>query len=169
VSSLSPEAALAAGYALFLLATAAVLDLLARHAHRRSDRYRTAGFVYHEHLDAWECPEGQHLWPAQHDHQRRLVRYRGKAHVCNACAVKRNCTDSDEGREVLRSLEPWPRSEAGRFHRAIGLALILLAALVAAIPLVWHHDPLELLVLGVVLVLTTLAGLRLRAIRPTPS
>ena len=54
---MSPEAVLALGYALFLVATATALDLLARHANRRSHRFRTAGFTYHEHLDVWECPE----------------------------------------------------------------------------------------------------------------
>ncbi len=38
------EVALATGYATFLLVGAVGLDRLARHAHMRADRYRTAGF-----------------------------------------------------------------------------------------------------------------------------
>jgi hypothetical protein len=159
---MSPEAVLAAGYALFLVAAAIVLDLLARHTHRRSERFRIAGFVFHEHLDAWECPEGQHLWPVHHDRERRVMRYRGKAHICNACAAKPGCTDSDDGREVVRSVAPWFESDAGRFHRGIALALIVLAGLVLAVALVAYHRPLELIVLGAG-VLIVAAGLRAAA------
>ena len=42
-----PEVLLMAGYAVFLLAVSFGLDLLARHSHARSERYRTAGFTYH--------------------------------------------------------------------------------------------------------------------------
>jgi hypothetical protein len=31
-----------------------VLGLLARHSHARADRYRTGGFRFHAHLNAWE-------------------------------------------------------------------------------------------------------------------
>jgi hypothetical protein len=37
---------LLAGYAVFLMAAASVLELVARHTHRRSDRYRNSGFVF---------------------------------------------------------------------------------------------------------------------------
>jgi hypothetical protein len=124
VTDLNAEVALALGYALFLLALAGGLDLLARHSHGRSQRYRTAGFRFHPHLDAWECPEGQHLWLHEHDQESRLLRYRGKPEVCNACPRKRECTDSDEGREIVRFLDEWPRLEAGRFHRGLALTLI---------------------------------------------
>jgi hypothetical protein len=157
------EAVLAAGYALFLLVSALALDLLARHTGRRSQRFRTAGFRYHEHLDVWECPQGQHLWPVEHDRERRLVRYRGKAHICNACRVKDGCTSSDEGREVVRSLEDWPRSEAGRFHRAISLALIVLAAVITAVAVARNHRPGDLVAFGAVASVLAFAGLRLAA------
>ncbi|MCU1609410.1 MAG: hypothetical protein JWM45_1326, partial [Pseudonocardiales bacterium] len=49
---MNPEVILAAGYAVFLLGAAVALDRLARHAHKRSDRYRTAGFRYHPQHDA---------------------------------------------------------------------------------------------------------------------
>ena len=82
------EALLAAGIRAVSVLAAAALDLAARHSHRRSDRYRTAGFTYHGHLDAWECPEGEHLRRVELDHQMRVARYRAKAHVCNACPSK---------------------------------------------------------------------------------
>jgi hypothetical protein len=128
MSELHPEALVLGAYALFLLLAAATLDVLARHSHHRSERYRTAGFRYHRHLDAWECPEGQHLWPHELDRERRLVRYRGRPQVCNACPRKATCTDYDDGREVVRFLDDWPRLEAGRFHRGLALTLVVLAA-----------------------------------------
>jgi hypothetical protein len=161
VSALHVEAILAAAYGAFLLAAALGLDALARHTHRRSERYRTAGFRYHEHLDAWECPEGQHLWPHEHDHERRLVRYRGQPLVCNVCPSKHRCTDSDDGREVVRFLDPWIESEAGRFHRAFSLVLVALAALVAVVGLARHHSGAETILLAAVLAAAALVARRL--------
>jgi hypothetical protein len=95
-----------------LLACAFVLEGLSAHTHARVLHYPTAGFAYDETLDRWRCPEGEHLWPHEFDEQRRLVRYRAEAHVCNPCPHKATCTDSDRGREIVR-LDPWPHSEAG--------------------------------------------------------
>jgi hypothetical protein len=170
MSAVGAEALLAAGYSVFLLLIAAALDALARHSHRRSERFRTAGFAYHRHLDAWECPEGQHLHRVALDHERRLARYRGKAHVCNACPAKHGCTDSDDGREIAHALDPWPHSEAGRFHRAICVAMVALAALIAAIALVRNTDAAEVLLLGSVLAVTLAALVRMgEALRATPA
>jgi hypothetical protein len=152
---MSAEALLASGYAGFLLVAAAALEWLSAHTHRRSLRYRTAGFAYDDVHDHWQCPEGQHLWPHEFDHERRLVRYRAKAHICNGCHRKEACTDSDEGREIVRPLDPWPHSEAGRFHRGISLLLVALALLVLVIAGARNHEPAEagllLAMLGVAL------------------
>jgi hypothetical protein len=158
-----PEALLAAGYAIFLLGVAGGLDRLARHSHVRSERYRTAGFAYHPTHDAWICPEDQILMRSEVDHERRLVRYRGRPQVCNYCPAKTECTDSDEGREVVRAIDPWPHSEAGRFHRGISLAVTLVAGLILAAEILRHHAPSELAVLGVTLVVVALAAWRLHA------
>jgi hypothetical protein len=155
---MSPEALIAAGYAGGLLACALMLEWLSAHTHRRSLRYRTAGFAYSEQYDAWVCPEGEHLWPHEFDHERRLVRYRAKAHICNGCPAKERCTDSDEGREIVRPLDPWPHSEAGRFHRVICLMLVVLAALIIGIALTRNHGLADLATLGALLVLSAVLG-----------
>ena len=136
---MSPEVFLAAGYAGLLTGGAFALEWLSAHTHRRALRYRTAGFAYDEAHDHWVCPEGEQLWPHEFDRERRLVRYRARAHVCNACPSKERCTDSDHGREIVRPLDPWPHSEAGRFHRVIALLLIALSILILAVSLVRHH------------------------------
>ena len=167
---MSAEALLAAGYATALVVAALVLEWLSAHTHRRSLRYRTAGFEYREEIDVWICPEGEHLWPHEFDHGRRLVRYRAKAHVCNGCPVKDQCTDSDSGREIVRPVDPWPHSEAGRFHRVIALMLVVLAGLVLVVGLARNHEPFELAVLGGLLVLTALVvRLLARDLRAHPS
>jgi hypothetical protein len=152
------EALLAAGYAVALVIGAFGLEWLSAHTHRRALRYRTAGFTYHDHLDAWECPEGEHLWLHQLDHERRLLRYRARAHVCNRCPRKQYCTDSDRGREIVRPLDPWPHSEAGRFHRGLSLVLVVLAGLIALVELTRHHQQAEAVVLVGVFALAVLAG-----------
>jgi hypothetical protein len=149
---MNAEVVLAAGYAGVLVTSAFVLEWLSAHTHRRSLRYRAAGFTYDETQDHWQCPEGQHLWPRELDHERRLVRYRAKAHVCNGCPRKAACTDSDRGREIVRPLDPWPHSEAGRFHRAISLLMVALAALIVVVEATRHHQPPEVALLLVVAV-----------------
>jgi hypothetical protein len=141
------EVVLAAGYAATLICGAFVLEWLSAHTHRRALRYRTAGFAYDGTHDHWTCPEGEHLWPHEFDHERRLVRYRAKAHICNGCPVKAACTDSDRGREIVRPLDPWPHSEAGRFHRIIALVMVALGALILVAEGVRHHRPQEAAVL----------------------
>jgi hypothetical protein len=144
---MNAEVVLAAGYAAALVCGAFVLEWLSAHTHRRALRYRTAGFSYDDTHDHWICPEGEHLWPHEFDHERRLVRYRAKAHICNGCPVKAACTDSDNGREVVRPLDPWPHSEAGRFHRIIALVMVGLATLILVAEGVRHHRPEEAAVL----------------------
>lgn len=164
------EALLAAGYAVALLLAALVLEWLSAHTHRRALRYRTAGFEYDEEHDVWRCPEDQHLWPHEYDHERRLVRYRAKAHVCNTCARKDACTDSDRGREIVRPVDPWPHSEAGRFHRGISLVLVALSLLIVVVEAARHHRFDEATMLGGVLLAGVLIGrLLVRDFRAHPS
>lgn len=167
---MAAEVYLALGYGAFLMAAAGALDLMARHSHQRSDRYRTAGFEYDPGLDAWTCSESQHLHRVGLDHERRLAHYRAKANVCNSCPAKGDCTDSETGREIARALDPWPHSEAGRFHRGIALAMMALAAVILALALVRHHEPDALVLLGPTLGVVVAIIARASAVfRTTPS
>jgi hypothetical protein len=166
----STETLLAVAYALLMLTSAFALEGLSAHTHRRALRFRTAGFAYDDVHDHWTCPEGQHLWPHEFDHERRLVRYRARAHVCNGCPIKARCTDSDEGREIVRPLDPWPHSEAGRFHRVIALLLVGVALLVLVAAGVAHHAGPDVAVLLGALALALLSGVWLaRDLRRHPA
>lgn len=158
--SASPELVLSVGYACCLLVFAVGLDRLARHSHARSERYRTAGFRYHPQHDLWVCPQDQVLWPALYDEHRQLMRYRAKPSVCNACPVKRDCTSSPDGREITRSTQPWPHSEAARFHRGIVLVLTAIAALLLVTAALRHHQPVELFLVAPPLTATALLAHR---------
>jgi hypothetical protein len=153
-----PEVLFAAGYAGFLTCGAFALEWLSAHTHRRALRYRTAGFTYDSTHDHWQCPEGEHLRPHEFDRELRVVRYRARAHVCNSCPSKPDCTDSDHGREVVRPLDPWPHSEAGRFHRVIALLMVVLSALILLAEVARHHDRAEAALLLVVLVAIAFGG-----------
>lgn len=142
------EVLLACGYAVFLAATAAVLEWLGAHAHRRSQAYRLRGFTFHQHLDAWECPNGEYLHRAQTESTLPAARYRARAAGCNACPLKTLCTDSDEGREIVRETGDWVDTEVGRFHRGLSLALLALDAFILTVAWARHHRPVESALLG---------------------
>ncbi len=160
--NLHPEVVLVGGYAVVLLAVAFVVDVLAQHTQRRSERFRTAGFRYLPEHDAWTCSEDAMLWPMEYDKEHHLVRYRAKPSVCNSCQVKPDCTSSTNGREVTRAVAPWPHSEAGRFHRGMSMVLVGLAAILLVVAAVRHPQP-PTLVLGVPMLFTILLGIRYSA------
>lgn len=157
------EVMLAGGYAVFLAAAAAGLELVARHSGRRAEGLATAGFRFRPRHDFWECPAGERLHRIGEDRERRVVRYRAPAHACNACAIKPECTDSEEGREIERSLDSWLATEIGRFHRGLSLALLLLAGLILGVEVFRFQRLPEEVLLGGLLVPIGLAGTKLLA------
>ncbi len=161
---------LMAGYALVLLAIAWALDAMARKSSMRAARWRTGQFVYHADHDAWVCPQNQWLWPTSFDPRHRVTRYRASPTVCNSCPVKSTCTTSDHGREVTREVDPWPHSEAGRFHRGIACAIAGMGLVMVCGMLIGHHSLTDVLVLGGTAVVLIAAGLPLlRHLWNTPS
>lgn len=143
-----PEPLLAIGYAMLLVLIAGGLEWMGRHSHRRAGQYQTRGFRFHKHADHWECPNGARLERAEIDNELRVIRYRAPARTCNGCAIKTRCTDSESGREISVSLEPWLSSAIGRFHRGVSLALLILAGLLIAVELVRHGHGSEQWVLA---------------------
>jgi hypothetical protein len=129
MTAIEPWAWIGVGYGTALLLVAYLIDLMAKRAHTRMQEDRAGGFVYHKSHDAWLCPEDQWLFPRSFDPENRVMRYRGLPLVCNSCPVKDSCTESDDGREMQREVDPWPASESARFHRGIACAVSVLAVL----------------------------------------
>jgi hypothetical protein len=163
ISGVHIEVVLAASYAIFLTGVAFVLELLAQHSHKRSERYRNSGFVYFHEMDLWECPAGRQLLRTETDYQRRIIHYRAPADACNTCSLKNNCTDSNEGRLLRSHLDSWVESELRRFHRGISLVLLFLATMILVAETIRHAEPLELLLSGCLLVPVSLAETKLLA------
>ena len=152
IAGVHNEVLLAVGYATFLVGVAFALELLARHSHKRSEVYRNAGFVYRQKMDLWECPVGRQLLRIETDYRQRIVHYRAPAEACNACSLKNNCTDSNEGRRLEARLDSWLESELRRFHRGISLALLLLATVILLAEAVRHAEPREVVLVVCLLV-----------------
>ena len=130
MSQISSEFVLALGYAIFLAVIAFLLELIARHAHRRSMAATTIGFTYHPERDVWRCPEDQHLFPIFSDSIKGTVVYRAPLEACNSCRSKAACTDSDRGRVIERRSDGSLQYGMQRFHRGISLTLLSLASLI---------------------------------------
>src|SRR5262245_49100675 len=161
---------MAGSYALFLLAVAYGLDLMARLVAARSSNWRTSAFRYHASHDAWICPNGEWLQKHSFDAANRVMRYRARARVCNTCALKAACTTSDHGREITRDVDPWPHSEAGRFHRGMACAVALLGVAIPVATLAARHGRQDTVLLVATSVVVALAALPLAAhLRGSPS
>ncbi|MEI2715188.1 MAG: hypothetical protein V9G04_18325 [Nocardioides sp.] len=152
---------LVAAYALCLLAVAWGFDLMSRRVAKRSNEWRTGNFVYHEDHDAWQCPEDQWLWPKSFDPENRVMRYRATPSICNACPVKDTCTTSGHGREITREYDPWPYSEAGRFHRGISVMVAVVALVLPLGMLFGAHSITDLLVLSATVLGVVIASIPL--------
>ncbi len=159
--SVAVEVWLAVVYGGFLLLAGYALDMVARRTASRSSRWRSGSFTYHADHDAWVCPEDQWLWPQSFDPGSRVMRYRASPTVCNACPVKSSCTTNDHGREVTRNVDPWPSTEAERFHRSIACTVAVLAVVWPFLSMLGDRSPTELALLGVTTVLLTIGGLPL--------
>lgn len=161
---------LIAGYSLALLAIGWGFDSMARRASARAARWRTGEFVYRADHDAWICPQDHWMWPSSFDPRHRVMRYRALPVVCNSCPVKSDCTTSDHGREISREIDPWPHSDAGRFHRGIACFVAALGVVLPVATSIVSHSAGDLLVLAGTALVVVLLGLPLaRHLWNTPS
>jgi hypothetical protein len=160
------ETLVVGGYAIFLALTAAVLEGVARHSHRRAQSIQRTGFTYDRKIDLWTCPAGQPLHRAETVWERKAVRYRAEAHRCNACSIKFRCTDSDEGRMIEHQTDSWLQSGLHQFHRGLSLTLLLLAFLVLIIEILRQSGLSERVALGALAAAIGSSGARLAARMP---
>src|SRR5581483_8858855 len=83
--------------------------------------------------------------------------------ACNTCPLKSQCTDSDDGRELIHVQATWPHTEVARFHRGISLLLLLVALVVMAVVGVRHATEADL---GVLIGPLALVGVTARRFWP---
>ena len=162
MSAAGPEVLLAAGYALFLLAAALGLDLLARHSQRALGPLPHGGLQLPPPPRRLGVPGGPA--PAARRARRPAARRAlpgAGARLQRLPGEGATAPTPTTGREVVRPLDPWPHSEAGRFHRGISVALACLAGVIATIALVRHHGFADAVALGVALAATAAALPRL--------
>ena len=66
------------------------------------DVFSKQRFTYEPDADQYRCPQGEVLRLRAHYYRERQKYYRADAALCNACALKSQCTTSDTGREIRR-------------------------------------------------------------------
>lgn len=142
---------LVAAYALVMLGVAWAVDVLGSRSARRSLNWRHADFVYHDDVDGWRCHEDQWLWPTAFDPDKRVIRYEGAHAICGRCPAKSTCSPTPGPREITRPVDPWPYSEAGRFHRGLALAIAATGVFLCLSMTVVLHQVPDLIVLGTTL------------------
>jgi hypothetical protein len=169
MAGMSLEFVLMLGYAISLAFIALLLELAARHAHRRSLRTTTAGFTYHPDRDIWRCPQDQHLFPIFSDSVKGVVIYRAPAAACNSCPSKAACTDSNHGREIERRDLNTVEYGMKRFHHAISITLLVLASLILGVEAIRDSGLYHRIILIAVLMMFCLIVQRLFAkLLPNP-
>lgn len=158
----STAVVLVCAYAACLLVVAVLFDRLGARSALRSAAWRTGNFVYHDDADAWKCHEDQWLWPASFDPDKRVIRYAGQHAICGRCPAKSECSPTPGPRELTRQVDPWPHSEAGRFHRGVSLAIATVGLMmVLAMLLFGSTDTADVILLLAALALVIAVGVPL--------
>ncbi len=114
-------------YSAVLLTIAWLVDHMGKRSAARAASWRTGNFIYHDDQDAWKCHQDEWLYPVAFDPDKRVIRYQGQHEICGRCPIKDECSPSPGPREITRMVDPWPHSEAGRFHRGIALVIAVIA------------------------------------------
>ena len=130
---------LISAYALIMLAAGWAVDVLGSRSARHSMSWRHADFMYHDDVDGWRCHEDQWLWPTAFDPDKRVIRYEGAHAICGRCPSKDSCSPTPGPREITRPVDPWPYSDAGRFHRGVGLVIACVGVFIPMLLMVAFH------------------------------
>jgi transposase len=72
---------------------------------QRTPFFGKEAFQYEAERDAYRCPKGALLHFKSHLYHEGLKRYCADATTCNSCPLKARCTDSDQGRTLLCSVD----------------------------------------------------------------
>jgi transposase len=71
----------------------------------RTPFYGQREFQYDHQQDVYTCPQGALLRLKKHRYTERVKVYRADAATCNACPLKKHCTESQNGRSLKRSFD----------------------------------------------------------------
>jgi transposase len=71
----------------------------------RTEFFSSQEFQYDSERDVYICPAGKELHFVQGQSTDRALRYRAYAKDCNACPLKAQCTTSQQGRSLCRSVD----------------------------------------------------------------
>jgi Transposase DDE domain len=63
------------------------------------------------------CPQGQLLRRSRAEYQAEKVEYRAEAATCNACPLKAQCTESQQGRQLHRSFHAHYLERVQSYHQ----------------------------------------------------
>jgi transposase len=69
-----------------------------------SGYYPNSAFTYDPEQDVYVCPQGELLRFRGMDYPNNSKQYRARASVCQACPVRQECTNNQQGRLIRRSL-----------------------------------------------------------------
>ncbi len=78
--------------------------------------------------------------------------------ICGRCPSKDSCSPTPGPREITRPVDPWPYSDAGRFHRGVGLVIACVGVFIPVLLMVAFHAAGDLIVLGTTTVVVIVAG-----------
>lgn len=70
----------------------------------RNGFYAPEQFQYEVARDVYLCPQGQVLKRYAERKRKEVILYRAKPNICNRCPVKAECTNSESGRHIFRSI-----------------------------------------------------------------
>ncbi|HEX6108930.1 MAG TPA: IS1182 family transposase [Ktedonobacteraceae bacterium] len=79
--------------------------------------YGPSKFTYDAAHDLYVCPHGQPLRPFRTEYQAQKVEYRADAATCNACPLKAQCTESQQGRQLHRSFHASYLERVQSYHQ----------------------------------------------------
>jgi hypothetical protein len=83
----------------------------------RTEYFGASRFTYDPETDTYRCPNGQTLRRETAKYTEGKIVYRTDRGVCDACALKSQCTSSKEGRRVHRSMDEDYLERVRAYHR----------------------------------------------------
>ncbi len=79
--------------------------------------YGSSQFTYDAAQDRYICPAGQPLRRFRTEYQAEKVEYRADAATCNACSLKVQCTESQQGRQLHRYFDAHYLERVKSYHQ----------------------------------------------------